>query len=356
MELVSARLLERLARDVDLEVVAGDGLATLPDGVRRTRIPIPRGPSIARLLVFDLLASVRLRSVRRRVDLVHSCGAVAHDRVDLVTMHLSHAAVVDAQGGARPPGSTGLRAFVGAVRRRSAARLERWLLRPDRVGTVLAVSNADGRDLAERYPDVDVVVVENGADLDRFAGIAPKSSDASTELEVVVIAGDFARKGVPLAIESVALTRRCRLRVVGAGDLQRMRALAAERGAADRVEMLGHLDDVAPVLARADVVLSCSLHESFGLALVEAAAARCAVVCTATGVGPELVADDGEGPGGVVAPIDATAIARILDELDEDRPRCALMGEAARRRAMRFTWDAMATSTLAAYAARSVVS
>ena len=41
MELVSARLLERLAASVDLEVVAGDGLDTLPRGVRRTRVPIP---------------------------------------------------------------------------------------------------------------------------------------------------------------------------------------------------------------------------------------------------------------------------------------------------------------------------
>ena len=116
MELVSARLLEHLANtvDVEVEVVAGDGLGTLPRGVRRTRIPIPSRPNVARLVVFDLLATVRLAAVRRRNDLVHSCGAVAHSRVDLMTLHLSHVAVIEAQGGSRPPGRDGLRGLVSS--------------------------------------------------------------------------------------------------------------------------------------------------------------------------------------------------------------------------------------------------
>jgi glycosyltransferase involved in cell wall biosynthesis len=350
MELVSARLLERIANEVELEVVAGDGLATVPAGVRRTWIPIPDRPSIARLLVFDLIASFRLARVRRRVDLIHSCGAVAHGRSDVVTMHLSHAAVVDAQGGAKPLGLTGVRAVVGALRRRAAARLERRQLRPGHVGVVAAVSKADGKDLSARYPGVKVVVVENGADLERFAQVVARVPESSSALRIAVVAGDFERKGVPLAVEAVAGTRRCQLRVVGAGDLRAMDVLAAEHGAGDRIELLGHLDDVLPVLSWADVVLSCSLHESFGLALVEGAAARCAVVCTETGVGPELVGDDGNGPGGVVVARDAATIAQLLDELDEDRARCVAMGERARDRALRFTWDEMVRSTLAAYA------
>jgi glycosyltransferase involved in cell wall biosynthesis len=350
MELVSARLLERLAEAVDLEVVAGDGLETLPAGVRRTRIAIPSHPNVARLVVFDLLASVRLARVRRRVDLVHSCGAVAHARVDLVTMHLSHAAVIEAQGGATPPGRRGLRGLVGAVRRRWAASIERWLLRPGRVRRVAAVSRSDAVALAARYPTLDVVVIENGADLEAFDAGPVLARDAAAPLGVVVVAGDFERKGVALAVEAIALTRRARLVVVGAGDLAAMRSLAASLGVADRVELTGHLDDVAPRLCAADVVLSCSLHESFGLALVEGATAGCAVVCTETGVGPELVGEDGSARGGVVVPREAAAIARVLDELDEQRADCVAMGEVARDRARRFTWDEMVRETLRSYA------
>ena len=353
MELVSARLLERLAATVDLEVVAGDGLDTLPEGVRRTHIPIPSRPNAARLVLFDVVATARLRAVRRRNDLVHACGAVAHAPVDLMTLHLSHAAVIDAQGGARPPGRTGLRGLVGAVRRRQAARLERWAMRHGRTRELVAVSRADGLDLAVRYPGVPVTVVENGADLDRFAGVQRPAHGDDEPLRVVVVAGDFERKGVALAVRAVARTQRCRLRVVGAGDRAGMRDLAASVGAADRVELVAPRDDVEQEFARADVVLSCSLHESFGLAVVEGAAGGCAVVCTATGVGPELVeGDEGDdGAGGIVVPRDEATIAAALEGLDADRATCRSMAAVASRRAARYRWDAMTQGTLARYAA-----
>ncbi len=348
MELVSARLIERIAPFVDLEVVAGDGLGTLPAGVRRTHVPIPSRPSIARLLVFDAVATVRLHRVRRRVDLVHTCGAVAHAQVDLMTLHLSHVATIEAQGGARPPGRRGLRGAVGAIRRRLAARLERRAMAAGRTLEVAAVSKADAAELAMRYPAVSVGVVENGVDLERFTGV--HRDDAADEpLRVVVVAGDFERKGVPLAIRAVAQTRRCTLHVVGDGDTAAMRRLAAELGASERTVLVGHRRDVEVEYAAADVVLSCSLHESFGLALVEGAASGCAVVCTATGVGPELCEDAGHGPGGVVVAASAERIAAVLDELDADRARCRAMGKVAARRAADFSWDAMAASTLALY-------
>lgn len=348
MEHVSARLLEILARDVDLEVVAGDGLETLAPGIRRTRVAIPDRPSIARLVTFDLIASLRLRSVRRRADLIHACGAVAHSPVDVLSMHLSHAAVIEAQGGARPPGRRGAAGAVAGVRRRLAAALESWAMRPGRTRCVVAVSRADGAALTARYRAMHVEVIDDGVDLERFAGAARPPRDPDVALRVVVVAGDFERKGVAVAVRAVARTRRCTLRVVGEGDLDAMRALAAGMGAAERVELLGHRLDVAPEYAAADVVLSCSAHESFGLSLVEGAASGCAVVCSPTGVGPELVGDDRE-PGGIVVAPDADEVAAVLERLDADPAACAAMGAAAARRAARFSFEEMAARTLALY-------
>ncbi|HUD70033.1 MAG TPA: glycosyltransferase [Acidimicrobiales bacterium] len=349
MELVNARLLERLAAHVDLEVVAGDGLETLPPGVRRTHVPIPRRPSVARLVLFDLLGTLRLLAVRRRCDLVHTCGAVVHARPDVVTMHLSHAAVIEAQGGARPPGRTGMGGAIGALRRRVAAAMERWALRPGRARRLVAISRADAADLAARYPDVELVLIENGIDVEAPRDPAARSTSPALALEVVVVAGDFERKGIALAIRAVSRTARCRLRVVGDGDLAAMRELARSLGAADRVELLGHRSDVWAELWAADVVLSCSAHESFGLAVAEGAAAGCAVVCTNTGVGPELCADVGGGPGGVVVDADERAISGALERLDADRATCRAMGAIASSHASRYSWDAMAASTLAVY-------
>lgn len=346
MELASARLLERLARDVDLEVVASDGLDTLPAGVRATRVPIPGAPSLARLVAFFLLGTPRLVPVRRRNDLVHTNGAIALVRADVVTVHLSHAAVVAAQGSARPPGRTGLGGRAAQLRRLLALALERAQFRPGRTRRLVALSANDARQLMARYPAVPVEVIPNGVDVARFRDVTRDERSGAQPLRVVVVAGDFERKGVALAVEAVAASQRCVLRVVGAGDLEAMRSLAARLGAAGRVELVGHLADVAPSLAWADVVLSCSSHESFGLALVEGAASGCAVVCTDTGVGPELV---GDGDGGVLVARDALDVARALDELDADPARCAKLGRVARTRAERFSWDAMAEATLSLY-------
>ena len=74
------------------------------------------------------------------------------------------------------------------------------------------------------------------------------------------------------------------------------------------------------------------------------------MVCTDTGVGPELCDDHGTGPGGVVVAGSAAEIAAVLDALDADPARCAALGRAASANAARFTWDAMAAATLAVYA------
>jgi glycosyltransferase involved in cell wall biosynthesis len=128
-----------------------------------------------------------------------------------------------------------------------------------------------------------------------------------------------------------------------------MRGIASEYGALDRIEVLPPRRDVEVEFADADVILSCSLYESFGLAVVEGAAAGCAVVCTDTGVGPELVDDDGEGPGGYVVPFNEFRIGGALEALDQDRAMCQAMGAVAARRASRFSWDQMTAATLARY-------
>ena len=159
-------------------------------------------------------------------------------------------------------------------------------MRKGRTSAVAAVSIAEGKDLQRRYPDLPVSVVENGVDLTRFADAPRPAAPEGAPLRVVVVAGDFERKGVPLAIRAVARTKDCHLRVVGDGDRRSMRR--DRRGLRGPRPHRGpsRAADVEREFADADVVLSCSLYESFGLAIVEGAAAGCAVVCTDTGVGP----------------------------------------------------------------------
>jgi glycosyltransferase involved in cell wall biosynthesis len=82
------------------------------------------------------------------------------------------------------------------------------------------------------------------------------------------------------------LGRPLRLTVLGGGDGERLRA-AVPSGAALVVDVR-LTDDVAAVLATADLYVSASRNESYGLANLEALAQGVPAVCTAVGGVPEV--------------------------------------------------------------------
>jgi glycosyltransferase involved in cell wall biosynthesis len=107
--------------------------------------------------------------------------------------------------------------------------------------------------------------------------------------------------------------------------------LAASLGVADRVYFLGFRDDVDTVLGAADVVAVASTDpDPLPNAAIEASAAGCCVVASATGGLPEIVVP--ERTGVLVAPNDPAALAVALTELREQPERREALGAAARER------------------------
>jgi glycosyltransferase involved in cell wall biosynthesis len=97
-------------------------------------------------------------------------------------------------------------------------------------------------------------------------------------------------------------------------------------------------DAMRDCLARRPVFASTALFEPFGLAVLEAAQAGCALVLSDIPTFRELWADAAI----FVPPRDETAIAAALDRVLRDRGLRDHLGEAARRRAARYTIAAMA--------------
>jgi glycosyltransferase involved in cell wall biosynthesis len=128
---------------------------------------------------------------------------------------------------------------------------------------------------------------------------------------------------------------------VVAGDDKLRESLVALADATDgAVRLLGHRDDVADLLAAADIVCLTSDAEALPMSVLEAMAAGRAVVATRVGDLSEAVVD-GE-TGILVEPGDVSAFARALEEFAADPARAAAMGVAARvRQQRRFTHDAM---------------
>jgi phosphatidylinositol alpha-mannosyltransferase len=153
-------------------------------------------------------------------------------------------------------------------------------------------------------------VVGNGVELDRFASVAPWPTDGPT---ILFVGRHERRKGLGVLLDAfgrVAETAPdATLWVVGEGpETDTLRARSAP-GA--RIRWLGRVDDdeLASRLRGADVFCAPSLGgESFGVVLLEAMAARTAVVASAI-PGYAFVAG---GHARLVAPGDAGALAEAL--------------------------------------------
>ena len=103
-----------------------------------------------------------------------------------------------------------------------------------------------------------------------------------------------------------------------------LRAHAASRGIADRVEFLGDRSDVGSLLAASDIYCQPNIEpDAFGLSLIEALAAGLPVVTSALGGANEIVDDT---CGVLVAPRNADTLASELAALLDDRGRRLRLG------------------------------
>lgn len=99
------------------------------------------------------------------------------------------------------------------------------------------------------------------------------------------------------------------------------------------VHWLGRREDVSAVMKALDVLVFPSHWEGFGLVLIEAMAARTAVVATSTSSIPEIVTDGVEGI--LVPPRDPVALADALVRLLRDPELRTRMGAAGRAKVER---------------------
>jgi len=185
------------------------------------------------------------------------------------------------------------------------------------------------------------VVVEPGTDV---APLACGSGGATPVL--LSVATLTPRKGHAVLLEALAgvRDRTWRLECVGSDQREvassaRLRARAEALGLSGRVAFRGETgpEVLAAAYDGADLFVSPSLHEGYGMALAEALARGLPVIATRTGAAETLV---GEDAGLLVPPGDGAALRAALARLLDDpglRRRCA--EGAARVRARLPRWD-----------------
>lgn len=115
-----------------------------------------------------------------------------------------------------------------------------------------------------------------------------------------------------------------------------LEALAADLGIADRIDWLGHCDDLGVERAGWGVAVHAStIAEPFGMVVVEAMAAGLPVIATGAGGPAEVITDDVDGL--LVPPGDVDAMAAALRRVLGDPTLASRLGAQARERSVDFS-------------------
>jgi phosphatidylinositol alpha-mannosyltransferase len=222
-----------------------------------------------------------------------------------------------------------------------------------RITVPVAVSEPARRFVAQYFPGP-YRIVPNGVDIERFAPAATPYRAPDGVPTILSLGRLDPRKGIEHLIDAMPLVAaqigRVRLLVAGDGPRARdLRARAAAR-APGLVEFLGSVPAAAvPALyTAADCLCAPAVrNESFGIVLLESMASARPVVASDIDGYRQVVAP-GE-TGLLVPPADPPALARALAAVLGDPALSAAMGDAGRRRALRFAWDQVTAELVTIY-------
>lgn len=136
-------------------------------------------------------------------------------------------------------------------------------------------------------------------------------------------------KGFDVALEALARVPDLYLWIAGEGPLAgSLKAQARRLAVMPRVRFLGWRDDVAALLASADMLLCPSRHEPLGNVVIEAWAHRCPVIAAASDGPRGLITLERDG---LLVPVDdAEALAAAMRRVADDRAFAAALAAAGR--------------------------
>jgi glycosyltransferase involved in cell wall biosynthesis len=309
--------------------------------VRWLRVPLPRHPGIVRYLLFQGLALLRylvFRASHPRPDIVQA----THGQFiwcDISYPHFCCRAYL--AGPWREAGSRGIRRLHQWIVYRFNAWTEARAFARARL--IIVSSEGLSRDIAETYPATKGKIrrIPNWVDFEGYR--APGEFDrtdfrlrlgiAERDTMLLFVAlGDFARKGLHVAIEAVARAEvsDAKLVVVGGGqrEISRFRSLAADLEVSSQVRFTAFQEHVRPYYWAADLFIFPSIYENFSLATLQAAAAGLPVVTTKGLYGSEEFIEHGRN--GWLVERDAHSIAEVIKIAAADGARRVAMGGAAR--------------------------
>ena len=237
------------------------------------------------------------------------------------------------------------------VRELAAKPARQWI---ERLAARIAVSAEARRTLVEHHGG-DAIIIPNGVYTQRFAEAEPIPEWQGTpERPVIVFLGrlDEPRKGLPVFADAVpAVLERipgARFLIAGRGEAEDIRRELEQYG--DSVEFLGGITDEEKesLLRGASIYVAPQTGgESFGIVLVEAMAAGCAVVSSDIRAFSDVL--EAGKVGYLFSNGNAADLADKLVDALADPEQLARTAAAGQRSANQYDWSVVTEQVLATY-------
>ncbi len=361
-----AELLERLARkercEIHLYAQRVEDLALSQPGVTHAqnsgaiiwhKVSSIPGPHLLQFLVWLFLNFI-CRAWDRwvhglRFDLVVSPGINCLD-ADVVIVHalfhrLQELAREEDFDSARP-------GFLRRLHRRAyyalLAGLERRIYADPKV-SLAAVSQRTATLLKDYFHRQDVRVIPNGVDAAQFSPSARLALRAEarrrraikeTDFVLLLIGNDWRVKGLETVLRAMSTLRELPILVIAAGDdsPDSFRETAKSLGISERCRFEPSRENVLDFYAAADLYVSPSREDSFGLPVAEAMVCGLPVITSAYAGVADLFRDGMDGF--ILRQVDDfQGLAQTLQQLHADEVLRKNVGDAAAKAALQWTWD-----------------
>jgi len=199
-------------------------------------------------------------------------------------------------------------------------------------------------------PSVDIDIIPNGVDLNRFSP-AP-AREVTGELKLLTVGRLSVTKRVEMLIEAVQILsskgRPVRLTISGGGGLlEGLKSLVEQKGLGNIIDLTGRIetDKMPEVYRQHDMFVSASMQEGMSNAMLEAMAAGLPIITTRCEGVEELITDNGI----VVEQDIAESLAGAVSKLAQDERGYKAMCIAARRKVENFGWDKVAEGYIKLY-------
>ncbi|MBI4753413.1 glycosyltransferase family 4 protein [Candidatus Desantisbacteria bacterium] len=237
--------------------------------------------------------------------------------------------------------------------------LEKYIYKKGRYKKIIAISNFIKAHLMTYFhiPEEDIIVIYHGVNLEEFNPenknlIRKKIRDnyqiKENETLLLFVGKEYKRKGLRYIIDALDILQRddIKLLVVGKDTSRYSKALATSFD--KRVIFAGHSQDVASYYAAADIFVFPTTFDAFGMVVLEAMAAGLPVIVSNKAGSSELIENRVDG---IVLNDckNAREISQGIAYLMKDREAMKEMGEKARKKAERYSWEKISMETLAVF-------